>query len=192
MSEWYTIGLQAGRNVVEKVNTFIKKHHQDDTHNFDPERYKVMKDGSSIYKWYMKWDPVWFKDEKELVGILNTFNRSKDKEDAYKLICVGDEGGNDYYANSIGWDLFEDLYPSRSVIFPEDQEEKKENTWELPATIIDVIEDFLDEKNVKIENDEHEGDNGEAIIYGSDFDFLLNKITETLKNFDIPIREAWS
>lgn len=78
------------------------------------------------------------------------------------------------------------------MIFPEDQEEKKENTWELPATIIDVIEDFLDEKNVKIENDEHEGDNGEAIIYGSDFDFLLNKITETLKNFDIPIKEAWS
>ena len=79
MSEWYTIGLQAGRNVVEKVNAFIKKHHQSDTHNFDPERYKVMKDGSSIYEWYMKWDPVWFKDEKELVGILNTFNRSKDK-----------------------------------------------------------------------------------------------------------------
>ena len=61
---------------------------------------------------------------------------------------------------------------------------------ESSSLIIDTIEDFLEEKHVKIDNDETE----EAIIFGSDFDSLSNSITgillelvNTSKNKTIPL-----
>lgn len=51
---------------------------------------------------------------------------------------------------------------------------------EYAAAIIDVIEDFLTEKDVVIDNDEHDNIEDEAIIYGSDFDFLMDKIVGTI------------
>ncbi len=51
---------------------------------------------------------------------------------------------------------------------------------ELTIFLIDVFEDFLNEKNVVIRNDEHEDNEGEAIIYGSDYDYLREKITDIL------------
>ncbi len=52
---------------------------------------------------------------------------------------------------------------------------------ETIATIIDVFEDFLESKGVRIENGEHEGNEGEAIIYGSDFDNLMDGVIGTLE-----------
>lgn len=49
------------------------------------------------------------------------------------------------------------------------------------ATIIDVMEDFLEEKGIQIENDEKPGNEDDAIIYGSDFDILSDNIVHTLK-----------
>ena len=62
---------------------------------------------------------------------------------------------------------------------------------ELPSCIIDCFEDFLERKKITIENDEHEGDEGEAIIYGSDYDDLMNEVTDTLKNFGITVKDTW-
>ena len=61
----------------------------------------------------------------------------------------------------------------------------------FPAVLIDVFEDFLTEKNVKIPNDEHEGDEGEAIIYGSDFDQLMGMLSDTCNQFGIKISDSW-
>lgn len=50
------------------------------------------------------------------------------------------------------------------------------------ASIIDAFEDFLDDHNIEIPNDEKEEDNNAAHIYGSDYDELETKITNTLLN----------
>jgi len=59
---------------------------------------------------------------------------------------------------------------------------------ELLAYCLDCFEDFLDEKGVEIENDEHEGEEGEAILYGSDFDRLMNDLSAVFEGggFRVP------
>lgn len=54
---------------------------------------------------------------------------------------------------------------------------------ELFGCLIDIFEDFLDSKGIKpenIPNDEREGDEDEAIIYGSDYDLLADKLSQVL------------
>lgn len=48
------------------------------------------------------------------------------------------------------------------------------------ACIIDIVEDFLEEHNINIENDEKQDSDNPAIIYGTDYDALDRKITNTL------------
>ena len=48
------------------------------------------------------------------------------------------------------------------------------------ACIIDIVEDFLEEHNINIENDEKQDSDNPAIIYGTDYDALDKKITGTL------------
>jgi len=48
------------------------------------------------------------------------------------------------------------------------------------ACIIDIVEDFLEEHNINIENDEKQDSDNPAIIYGTDYDTLDEKITDTL------------
>ena len=51
---------------------------------------------------------------------------------------------------------------------------------ESVANIIDSFEDFLESKGVCIKNAEKTGEDGEAIIFGSDYDELMNRIISTL------------
>lgn len=62
-----------------------------------------------------------------------------------------------------------------------------EDTTEFIGQIIDIFEDFLDEKGVVIENPERDEDDEEmaANIYGSDYDRLSNGITDTLKRWSV-------
>ena len=48
------------------------------------------------------------------------------------------------------------------------------------ACIIDIVEDFLEEHNINIENDEKQDSDNPAIIYDTDYDVLDQKITGTL------------
>ena len=48
------------------------------------------------------------------------------------------------------------------------------------ACISDIVEDFLEEHNINIENDEKQDSDNPAIIYGTDYDVLDQKITGTL------------
>ena len=59
------------------------------------------------------------------------------------------------------------------------------------ANIIDVFENFLDKKGINIDNDEKTGEEGEAIIYGSDYDELSNGIINTLKSSGIYIADTF-
>ena len=55
---------------------------------------------------------------------------------------------------------------------------------ELFGLLIDVVEDFLEEKGITpedIPNDERDSDSdSDAIIYGSDYDDLANRFSEVL------------
>lgn len=50
----------------------------------------------------------------------------------------------------------------------------------LASMIVDLFEELLVEYNIYIPNDEREGDEDEACIYGSDYYALEDQITELL------------
>lgn len=60
-----------------------------------------------------------------------------------------------------------------------------EDKPEFIGQLIDVFEDFLDEKGIVIENEEREGDEDEdeAIIYGSDYDEIADGIREIISRW---------
>ena len=65
---------------------------------------------------------------------------------------------------------------------------------EAAAAIIDIFEDFLEEKNIKREdlgNFEDPDVDDAAIIYGSDFDALMNSLTETLRYNEVIVPEMY-
>lgn len=65
--------------------------------------------------------------------------------------------------------------------------QKTINKYELPefiGNVIDTFEDFLDEKNIQIDNEEREEDNN-CKIYGSDYGDLSNKLYELFKQWNI-------
>ena len=63
----------------------------------------------------------------------------------------------------------------------------KSDKEEFIGQIIDLFEDFLDEKNVKISNPEavEDGEENAAIIYGNDYDTLHDQIQDVLENWNI-------
>lgn len=66
----------------------------------------------------------------------------------------------------------------------------KDNYLELVGQLIDIFEDFLDDKGIIIENHERDEDvnlisEESANIYGADYYTLENKITDTLQKWDI-------
>ena len=56
---------------------------------------------------------------------------------------------------------------------------------ELIGCIVDIFEDFLEEKGVKISNEERDENNSEAIIYGIDYGILSEQIESTLRAWDL-------
>lgn len=54
------------------------------------------------------------------------------------------------------------------------------NNRELAIKIIDLFEDLLGNHDIFIPNDEREGEEDEACIYGSDYYALEDKITELI------------
>ena len=70
-------------------------------------------------------------------------------------------------------------------------EMKEQPVIELPAEdesefigqIVDVFEDFLEEKGITIANEEKEGDDDDAIIYGSDYDEIADGIKEIISRW---------
>ncbi len=134
MGEFYEIGLQTGKKVTENVDAFILAEHKDKDHNFDPADRRTLSNGSTIYRWYMKWQPYFFEDEKRFIKMLQQFDDDElenipddEIEDyAYKYVAVGDEGGQDEGGNEIGYEIFDSLYNANAVTFPESFNECKD------------------------------------------------------------------
>lgn len=67
---------------------------------------------------------------------------------------------------------------------------EKEDKLEFIGQIIDIFEDFLEEKGISIPNEDRDNDpdledESAAIIYGNDYYLLEEKISETLANWNI-------
>lgn len=58
----------------------------------------------------------------------------------------------------------------------------KADASELTGQVIDIFEDFLENKNIHL-NDDH--DNNQPIISGSDYDTLKTQIDQLLMNWQI-------
>lgn len=57
---------------------------------------------------------------------------------------------------------------------------------EFIGQIIDIFEDFLDEKHVEITNpDREQSGDGAAIIYGMDYGFLQSELEEMMMSWGI-------
>lgn len=56
---------------------------------------------------------------------------------------------------------------------------------EFIGQIIDIFEDFLDEKKVILDNDEKEEDEDAANIYGTDYGYLQQQLEELLRNWNL-------
>lgn len=145
MGQWYDIGLQAGKTVAEKVDEFIKNE------QFNPKRRKRLRDGSVVYQWYMKWNPYLFKDEQRFCDLLETFDDlgtwisdEQYKNMAYKLVCVGDEGGNEELGNEAGNELFDCLYDACEVTFPDEFWEEELETGITKERLIEILISYID------------------------------------------------
>ena len=71
----YEIGLQAGKEVAARVDALIASLHHTDKRgeNFDPIKRMVLSDGSTVYRWYQKWNPYLYSDQKSLVDTVKQF-----------------------------------------------------------------------------------------------------------------------
>lgn len=72
---------------------------------------------------------------------------------------------------------------------------KKEDNLEFIGQLIDIFEDFLDEKGIIIPNEERDidkilGNIGDSVnIYADDYFVLENQIRKTLQNWNVIERE---
>lgn len=62
---------------------------------------------------------------------------------------------------------------------------------EFIGQIIDIFEDFLEEREVTLPNDEREQDEYAAIIYGTDYDQLQTELIDTMWNWGIEVKDGW-
>lgn len=56
---------------------------------------------------------------------------------------------------------------------------------EFVGQVIDIFEDFLEARSVKIDNEERNGDPDAAIIYGTDYGELQSDIESMLINWNL-------
>lgn len=61
---------------------------------------------------------------------------------------------------------------------------KQEDRTEFLGQLIDVVEDWLEEKRIDIPNEEKDELNA-AIIYGSDYDKLQSRFNSIMKSYHV-------
>jgi hypothetical protein len=67
----------------------------------------------------------------------------------------------------------------------------RELNLEFIGQIIDIFEDFLEERGVTLPNDEREQDEDAAIIYGTDYSQLQTELIDTMRNWGIEVKDGW-
>ena len=90
-----------------------------------------------------------------------------------------------------GFEMITGVFDSIPVYQDLDREIAVVSTHDMAAEIADCLEDELDREGIFVPNDEREGDEGEACLYGSDYDELLTGIEGTLIDTLEPVREGY-
>lgn len=67
----------------------------------------------------------------------------------------------------------------------------RELNLEFIGQIIDIFENFLEERGVTLPNDEREQDEYAAIIYGTDYSQLQTELIDTMWNWGIEVKDGW-
>lgn len=62
---------------------------------------------------------------------------------------------------------------------------KEKERLEFIGQIIDIFEDFLEEKGIEIQNDEKEDSENPAIIYGTDYGDLSDNIENMMMSWGV-------
>lgn len=62
---------------------------------------------------------------------------------------------------------------------------KEKERLEFIGQIIDIFEDFLEEKGIEIQNDEKEDSENPAIIYGTDYGDLSDNIENMMISWGV-------
>ena len=60
-----------------------------------------------------------------------------------------------------------------------------EDKCEFIGQIVDIFEDFLEEKGINVPNEDRDENGSEAIIYGMDYEILSEQIESTLRAWDL-------
>lgn len=60
-----------------------------------------------------------------------------------------------------------------------------EDKCEFIGQIVDIFEDFLEEKGINIPNEDRDENGSEAIIYGDDYGIISEQIESTLRAWDL-------
>ena len=63
---------------------------------------------------------------------------------------------------------------------------------ESVAYLVDAVDDFLAERNVVLQNDEKKEDPNAAIIYGTDYDNLFQKMVTSLEGSNVHISDTFN
>ena len=161
--------------------------------------------GGGVYCATAKYGDVYISTDFEMVGVYDVPVEDIENEDKYKfdydghsvdpktcelptwrefLTAIRNDGG-EYYSDSFYPEIestvlksFKSLdvrigeCPGPDVQLPYPSEER----LELIAPIIEIFEDFLDDKGIVIENDEKAESEGPANIYGTDWGNLCDRI----------------
>ena len=140
------------------------------------------------------WDGREFDfDDIENEEDLKTMSEDDLRDLRKKVVCTREE-----YADMDDWGLV--LDEVEMLINNElcDRKEHPHLTNDFLETIIDNIEDWLDEKGVRIPNEERDRECGiseisqeEAHIYGADFDWMMEMLRDVCAKNGIIVDDEW-
>lgn len=103
--------------------------------------------------------------------------------------CHGEDGEHWCFKYSGGHNGGKFLYICGRVVYDDEMPVELNDKMEFIGQIIDVFEDFLDEKKIAVPNEENAESESPANIYGTDYGVLQSGIEEILRNWHIIAEE---
>ena len=147
--------------------------------------YEVDMGANSMFVDFYSGDKYYYETDDMLNRIAREFSVTEGTVE-----CHGENGEHwkFVYVPAIPHGRFKEFYGH--VVYDDECRVSINDRLEFLGQLIDVFEDFLEEKGVTFHNDEREdsGD-GAAIIYGTDYDKISNGIEETLIRWRVLAQE---
>ena len=127
MGNSFEVAVRTGKEVTKQVEAYLQMFEKENGKENVPylSSKKKMKDGSTIFTWFMKWNPYRYSFDNGFMDVLRKNDDKEDEDYAYMLVAVCAEGCSEVYCNDPGIECFADLCPG--VIYPEEWYEDKSN-----------------------------------------------------------------